>query len=205
LLAFRKRCHPYTTASLFCSQWEGLLCSIEGLRELPKQSAETQRVALCLTRTRQAREFQVRTGIRCKVDLPAEDFALDQARLTPAFRILQEALANVARHSGATRVDISLRADTDHFILKIVDNGRGVTAADLRNPKSLGLLAILERAFLLGATLTSREKTARERRSPFQSRIGSGPSRNLRPIARAHAGTGERVPHVPKMREVVER
>jgi signal transduction histidine kinase len=101
----------------------------------------------------QAREFQVRTGIRCKVDLPAEDFALDQARLTAAFRILQEALANVARHSGATRVDISLRADTDHFILKIVDNGWAVTAADLRNPKSLGLLAIRERAFLLGGNV----------------------------------------------------
>jgi len=85
--------------------------------------------------------------------LPAEDFALDQARLTAAFRILQEALANVARHSGATRVDISLRADTDHFILKIVDNGRAVTAADLRNPNSLGLLAIRERAFLLGGNV----------------------------------------------------
>jgi len=101
----------------------------------------------------QAREFEVRTGIRCQVDLPAGDFALDQARLTAAFRILQEALANVARHSGATRVDISLRADTDHFILKIVDNGRGVTAADLRNPKSLDLLAIRERAFLLGGNV----------------------------------------------------
>lgn len=98
----------------------------------------------------QAREFQVRTGIRCKVDLPAEDLALDPAQSTAAFRILQEALANVARHAGATRVDISLRVDTDHFILKIVDNGRGVSEADLRNPKSLGLLGIRERAFLLG-------------------------------------------------------
>lgn len=98
----------------------------------------------------QAREFQVRTGIRCKVDLLAEDLALDQAQSTAAFRILQEALANVARHAGATRVDISLRVDTDHFILKIVDNGRGVSEAELRNPKSLGLLGIRERAFLLG-------------------------------------------------------
>lgn len=98
----------------------------------------------------QAREFQVRTGIRCKVDLPADDLALDQAQSTAAFRILQEALANVARHAGATRVDISLRVDTEHFILKIADNGRGVSEADLRSPKSLGLLGIRERAFLLG-------------------------------------------------------
>jgi len=46
-----------------------------------------------------------------------------------------------------------LAADTDHFILKIADNGQGVTAADIRNPQSLGLLAIRERAFLLGGNV----------------------------------------------------
>jgi signal transduction histidine kinase len=101
----------------------------------------------------QAREFQVRTGIRCKVDLPVEELALDQARSTAAFRIFQETLANVARHAGATRVDISLRVNTDHFILKIADNGRGMSQADLRNPKSLGVLGIRERAFLLGGNV----------------------------------------------------
>ena len=98
----------------------------------------------------QAGEFQLRTGIRCNVDLPAEELVLDRARSTAAFRILQETLANVARHAGATRVDISLRMDTDHFILKIADNGRGLSEAELRDPKSLGLLGIRERAFLLG-------------------------------------------------------
>ncbi|HKQ23582.1 MAG TPA: response regulator [Burkholderiales bacterium] len=101
----------------------------------------------------QAREFQVRTGIRCKVDLPVEELALDQAKSTAAFRIFQEALANVARHAGATRVDISLRVNADHFILKIADNGRGMSQADLRNPKSLGVLGIRERAFLLGGNV----------------------------------------------------
>ena len=106
----------------------------------------------------QATEFQVRTGIRCKVDLPAEHLALDRAQSTAIFRILQEALANVARHAGATRVDISLRVNTDHFILKIVDNGRGVSEADLRNQKSFGLLGIRERAFLLGGNVDIKGK-----------------------------------------------
>ena len=53
-------------------------------------------------------------------------------------------------HAGATRVDICLRVDTDHFILKIADNGRGLSEAELGNPKSLGLRGIRERAFLLG-------------------------------------------------------
>lgn len=110
-------------------------------------------VGLVGTLAWQAREFQVRTGIRCKVDLPAEEPVMDKARSTAAFRILQEALANVARHAGATRVDICLRVDTEHFILKIADNGRGVSEAELGDPKSLGLLGIRERAFVLGGTV----------------------------------------------------
>jgi signal transduction histidine kinase len=98
----------------------------------------------------QAGEFQIRTGIRCKVKLPAEEPDMVPARATAAFRVLQEALANVARHAGATRVEISLRVDADHFILKIADNGRGVSEAELLDPKSLGLIGIRERAFLLG-------------------------------------------------------
>ena len=47
-------------------------------------------------------------------------------------------------------MDISLRVDAGHLILKIADNGRGISEAQLRNPKSLGLLGIRERAFLLG-------------------------------------------------------
>lgn len=119
-------------------------------------------VGLIATLRWQAGEFQLRTGIRCNVDLPPEEVAFDRARSTAAFRILQEVLANVARHSGATRVDITLRVDPDHFILKIADNGRGVSEAQLRNPKSLGLLGIRERAFLLGG------------RVDFQAEAGSG-------------------------------
>jgi len=100
----------------------------------------------------QAREFQARAGIRCKVDLPPEDIALDQQRSTAVFRIFQEVMTNVARHAHATKVDIKLRADSDNLILSIVDNGRGIAQADLDSSKSLGLLGIRERAFLLGGT-----------------------------------------------------
>jgi signal transduction histidine kinase len=109
----------------------------------------------------QATEFQLRTGIRCKTELPAEEPVMERARSTAAFRILQEALANVARHAGATRVDISLRADTDHLILKIADNGRGASEAQLRDPESLGLLSMRERAFLLGGDVAIEAKGGR--------------------------------------------
>jgi len=106
----------------------------------------------------QARDFQVRTGIRCKTELPPDDPALDRTASTAMFRILQEALSNVARHAAATRVDISLRVDADHLILKIADNGRGVPEGQLRDSKSLGLLGIRERAFLIGGNVDIESK-----------------------------------------------
>ena len=106
----------------------------------------------------QAGDFQVRTGIRCNTELPADEPALDRAGSTAAYRVLQEALANVARHAAATRVDISLRVDADHLILKIADNGRGMSEAQWRDSKSLGLLGIRERAFLIGGNVDIESK-----------------------------------------------
>src|SRR5947209_4558039 len=56
----------------------------------------------------QAKEFQKRTGIRCRAKLPPESVKLDVDVSTTMFRIFQEILTNVARHSRATRVDIDL-------------------------------------------------------------------------------------------------
>jgi signal transduction histidine kinase len=53
----------------------------------------------------QAREFQLRAGIRCNVALPEEEIELDQDRATAIFRIFQELLTNVVRHAAATKVD----------------------------------------------------------------------------------------------------
>ncbi len=98
----------------------------------------------------QAREFQARTGVRCKVDLPEEQFVMDQERSTAVFRIFQEAMTNIARHARATRVDIQLRLDAGHLLLSVLDNGLGISPAALRSPKALGLLGVRERALLLG-------------------------------------------------------
>lgn len=106
----------------------------------------------------QAGDFQVRTGIRCNTELPADEPTLDRAGSTAAYRVLQEALANVARHAAATRVDISLRVGADHLILKITDNGRGMSEAQWRDSKSLGLLGIRERAFLFGGNVDIESK-----------------------------------------------
>jgi signal transduction histidine kinase len=98
----------------------------------------------------QAKEFQKRTGIRCRAKLPPETTKLDIDVSTTAFRIFQEILTNVARHSRATRVDIDLGVTEDQVRLEVQDNGVGIADSDLNGRKSLGLLGMHERALLFG-------------------------------------------------------
>jgi signal transduction histidine kinase len=101
----------------------------------------------------QAKEFQKRTGIRCRTKLPPES-KIDLGISTTAFRIFQEILTNVARHSRATRVDIELDLTPEALRLEVVDNGVGIPSSDLNGRKSLGLLGMRERALLFGGEVS---------------------------------------------------
>ncbi len=97
----------------------------------------------------QMQEFQARTGIHCKLRLLTQEvFAPDVS--TALFRILQETLTNVARHSKATRVEVVKQKQRDRVVLRIHDNGRGFDQEDPALSQSLGLLGMRERAAILG-------------------------------------------------------
>jgi PAS domain S-box-containing protein len=101
----------------------------------------------------QAQEFEARFGIPCKVRLLTKEVFAPDVSIT-LFRILQEALTNVARHAKATRVQIVKQKQRDRLVLRIHDNGRGF---DPKNPalsKSLGLLGMRERAAILGGAVS---------------------------------------------------
>jgi signal transduction histidine kinase len=98
----------------------------------------------------QAKEFQKRTGIRCRAKLPPETEKPHIDIATTVFRIFQEILTNVARHARATRVDIDLDISDERVALVVVDNGVGIPDAELNGRKSLGLLGMQERALLFG-------------------------------------------------------
>lgn len=102
----------------------------------------------------QAKDFQKRTGIRCRVKLPPETTRIDLEISTAVFRIFQEILTNVARHSRATRVDIDLSASDEAVELRVSDNGVGIPSADLHGRRSLGLLGMQERALLFGGEVS---------------------------------------------------
>lgn len=94
------------------------------------------------------------TGVRGELtverDLPAELPALSDEQELVIYRIAQEALSNVARHSGASRTVLRLRAEDAELRLTVEDNGRGLAAA---NREGVGIGGMRERALLAGGRL----------------------------------------------------
>ncbi len=101
----------------------------------------------------QAAEFTQRTGVACETRLPDADPPLAPATALALFRILQEALTNVARHAGAKTVRIGLTLEGPTAVLTVADDGRGMAAGVLSRQTSLGLMGMRERALAFGGTL----------------------------------------------------
>ncbi len=102
----------------------------------------------------QVREFQQRAGVDCALDLPADGPAVAPAIGLSLFRIVQEALTNIARHAQARHVRIGLAIDSESTVLTVSDDGRGVTAEELERPTSLGIVGIRERTLAVGGKVT---------------------------------------------------
>lgn len=101
-----------------------------------------------------ADEFASRTGIRCVVHSELSGESLDPGGAIALFRIVQESLTNVARHSRARKVQIRLRGGNgDSLQVEVRDDGRGITEAEARSAASLGILGMRERAHAVGGTL----------------------------------------------------
>lgn len=100
----------------------------------------------------EAVEFSKRTGIECEVIIPQECLIKDTDLSTALFRIFQEALTNVARHSGSTYVRVELQIKNGFIKLHISDNGKGIKQSQVCSFHSLGLLGMQERARSFGGT-----------------------------------------------------
>lgn len=115
-----------------------------------------------------ASDFTQRYGITVERHIDTAGTAFTSAAATALFRIVQEALTNVARHADATRVVLTLEVDDERCALRVVDDGRGSPAdasatdtggaaaarsAPHGRDKSFGLLGIRERAHMLGGTV----------------------------------------------------
>ena len=105
---------------------------------------------------REVDTFADRTGIGAQLDLRGDPESLNSSQRIAIFRAVQEALANVREHSGATDVEIRLRARRSSIDVRITDNGAGfeVSHALARAAKRgrLGVVGIGERVRMLGGT-----------------------------------------------------
>lgn len=106
--------------------------------------------------------FSKRSGMEVNVSLPAEYERLSEDTEIALFRVLQEALTNVHRHSGSSKVDVLLSVDDARVRLEVTDYGRGVTAEQIRYLRDgkgqvgVGLAGMRERVRQLGGTLDIR-------------------------------------------------
>ncbi len=99
----------------------------------------------------QAQEFEKRFGHTVSLDVD-ENIAIENSELaTSIFRIFQEILTNIVRHAQAKTVNVSLRLDSGHLVLEVMDDGKGISENDKR--ASLGLLGMKERAHMFGGVV----------------------------------------------------
>jgi len=101
----------------------------------------------------QMEQFQKRTGIICDYDIQVIDEPFSKNETTVIFRILQEILTNVARHSRAKKVTVSLTKRDKKLKLLVKDNGIGFDLTNSNHSNSLGILGMRERALSIGGEL----------------------------------------------------
>ncbi len=99
-------------------------------------------------------EFVERHGIACTLLADEAELRLDDAASTAIFRIVQEALTNIARHAGASTVTMYVYRLDGQLLVSIRDDGRGIQAADMEKAQSLGLIGMRERVWGMGGEIS---------------------------------------------------
>ena len=131
---------------------------------------------------REKAEVESRTRVSVALRLDGEFDSLTRSQTIALLRVVQEALANVENHSGATAATVRVTAGPDELWAEIVDDGRGFeverTLVEAARGGRLGLVGMSERARLLGGRLD------------LESRAG-GPTRISVTIPRWRPGEAE--------------
>ena len=98
-------------------------------------------------------DFLLRRAIHFDLLADEADLVLDDARSTAIYRIVQEALTNIARHAEASHITIALHRIDSSLAITIQDDGRGIAEHDLEKAAALGLLGMRERVWGLNGSI----------------------------------------------------
>jgi signal transduction histidine kinase len=113
-------------------------------------------------------------ALHLRISAPAEHLPTQTQEVI--YRVAQECLQNIAKHSRGTQVNISLRTADKSIRLSVADNGAGFCAETARNqPMSFGLAGMRERAALLGGMLAVRSAPGEGTRVTLQLPRSSAP------------------------------
>ena len=106
-------------------------------------------------------QFTIRTKIRCRFILPEVLPHFSKTESLVVFRIFQEILTNITRHSKADEIEINLNTLEGTVLFTIRDNGIGFDTSPLQKNPSLGILSMKERAISIGAELSIASEPGR--------------------------------------------
>lgn len=106
----------------------------------------------------QSSDFEKQHSISSHFNSPVRELDIDKNMAVGIFRIYQETLTNIARHANATKVITHLKRHKEHLLLTIQDNGKGFDLEKIKHKKTLGLIGMKERAFMMSSKLTIKSK-----------------------------------------------
>ena len=98
-------------------------------------------------------QYEKETKIRCNFKSDFEKLLLDYNVELTIFRIVQEALTNVAKHSKAVNASVDIKKIENGLLVEVIDDGKGISQKELKGEKSFGLLGMRERANLVGGKI----------------------------------------------------
>ncbi len=104
----------------------------------------------------QIKEYSRNTSLTFNLDLTDDSLDLSKEVSLALFRIFQEALTNIARHSNATEVNVKIFKSNGSILLSVKDNGVGISEEKIKSPDSFGLMAMRERAYSINGTIDIR-------------------------------------------------
>jgi signal transduction histidine kinase len=98
----------------------------------------------------QFKETCRRNGLRCTETIPEGELKFTPDAAIGIFRVAQEALTNILKHSEAKSADLFISIDRETFTLRITDDGKGIPSTRLVNSTSHGLVSMRHRIAGLG-------------------------------------------------------
>ena len=102
--------------------------------------------------------YEERHKVKCKLINNSTDIDLNPQKAVALYRIIQEALNNIAKHAKASIVNVNIIQESNRLTLEVIDNGIGFDSTAKMRSDSYGLIGMKERIFLLDGELNITSK-----------------------------------------------